>query len=74
MLTEKTIERLEIKYRRTWDVADLPRPEAPHKTDAAKDTFIVTIFVTSHCRDRFKCAAETSRTGLVDIKLVLRRF
>ena len=66
----KTIERLKMEYRRTGDVADLRRPGAPHKTDAAKDRLIVT----SHCRDRFKCAAETSITGSVDIKLVLRRF
>ena len=70
----KTIERLRVKYRRTGDVADLPRPGAPRKTDAAEDRFIVT----SHRRDRFKCAAETSRNWVgrhqISYKTVLRRL
>jgi len=53
----KTIESLRIKYHRTGDVADLQRPGAPRKTSAAEDRLIVT----SHRRDRFKYAAETSR-------------
>ena len=59
----KTIERLRIKYNRTGDVADLQRPGAPRKTNAAEDRFIVT----SHRRNRFKCGTETE-TGSGDFK------
>ena len=70
----KTIERLRIKYYRTGDVADLRRSGAPRKTNAAEDRFIVT----SHRRNRFKCATDTARNwvGRIQIssKTVIRRL
>ena len=52
----------------------MQRPGAPRKTSAAEDRLIVT----SHRRDRFKCAAETSRNWVgrrqISYMTVLRRL
>ena len=56
----KTIERLRIKYNQTGDVADLQRTGAPRKTNAVDDRYIIT----THRRNRFKCAKETSKNWI----------
>lgn len=70
----RTIGRLKSKFNHTGDVSDHHRSGRPRKTTAAEDREIRT----THLRDRFKSAKETSRNWIgnnnISSSTVLRRL